>query len=114
MIAEVVSTFEANINGIVFLHEEWYEFIKYVIGRIEEETNVEVSYSFVKDVRDAFEDYFDYDADFYSMYENIDTFLYVSSNIKDLDFIFDCSDKFDEINRKVKDWDNTYGKEPEL
>ena len=114
MIAEVVSTFRGEINGIVFLHEGWYLFIEYIIGEIEDKKNMEVPFSFIWDVKQAFQDYFGYDADFERMYQNAFSFLHLpTNNIKDLDFIFDYSDKFDEINRKVKDWNNTYGKEPE-
>lgn len=114
MIAEVISRFEANINGITFYNEDWFEFISFIIEIIEEKTNVEVPFVFVKDIKEAFQDYFEYDVDIKCLYEDIPDFLHLpTNNIKDLDFIFDYSDKFDEINRKVKDWDNTYGKEPE-
>lgn len=115
MIAEVISTFRGEINGIVFLHEEWYLFIEHIIGEIEDKTNIEVPFSFIWDVKQAFQDYFGYDANFEHIYEDTSRFLHLpTNNIKDLNFIFDYSDKFDEINQKVKNWDNTYGKEPEL
>lgn len=124
MIVKVISRFEAHINGIVFNHEKWFGFILSLIEAIEDKTNTEVPFAFVLDVKEAFEDYFGEDADFAKLNNLINNCFYLvtddfkeislpTNNIKDLDFIFDYSDKFDEINRKVKDWDNTYGKEPE-
>lgn len=124
MIAEVTSRFEAHINGIVFDDEEWFQFIGRLIELIEDMTNTEVPFTFVLDVKEAFQDYFGKNANFAELHKIINRCFFLSTdnfkeiylptnNIKDLNFIFDYSDKFDEINRKVKDWNNTYGKEPE-
>lgn len=116
MKSKVIQEFKAEINGIEFTNQDLYWEIDYIIGEIECTLNIELPTEFIKDFANAYTE----------LYNSVDTeYLYdfksemISSwdmgieDIRDLRFNLAYgykTDKLDELNEKIADWDNTYGK----
>lgn len=116
MKSKVIQEFKAEINGIEFTNQDLYWEIDYIIGEIENTLDIELPTEFIKDFADAYAE----------LYNSVDTeYLYdfksemISSwdmdikDIKELRFNLAYgykTDKIDEVNEKIADWDNTYGK----
>lgn len=116
MKSKVIQEFKAEINGIEFTNQDLYWEIDYIIGEIENTLDIELPTEFIKDFADAYAE----------LYNSVDTeYLYdfksemISSwdmdikDIKELRFNLAYrykTDKLDEVNEKIADWDNTYGK----
>lgn len=116
MKSKVIQEFKAEINGIEFTNQDLYWEVDYIIGEIENTLDIELPTEFIKDFADAYAE----------LYNSVDTeYLYdfksemISSwdmdikDIKELRFNLTYgykTDKLDEVNEKIADWDNTYGK----
>ena len=116
MKSKVIQEFKAEINGIEFTNQDLYWEVDYIIGEIENTLNIELPTEFIKDFADAYTE----------LYNSVDTeYLYdfksemIASWDMDIEDIRDLrfnlaygyrTDRLDEINEKIADWDNTYGK----
>lgn len=116
MKSKVIQEFKAEINGIEFTNQDLYWEIDYIIGEIECTLNIELPTEFIKDFTNAYT----------KLYNSVDTeYLYdfksemIASWDMDIEDIRDLrfnlayaykTDKLDELNEKIADWDNTYGK----
>ena len=116
MKSKVIQEFKAEINGIEFTNQDLYWEVDYIIGEIENTLDIELPTEFIKDFANAYTE----------LYNSVDTeYLYdfksemISSWDMDIEDIRDLrfnlaygyrTDRLDEINEKIADWDNTYGK----
>ena len=116
MKSKVIQEFKAEINGIEFTNQDLYWEVDYIIGEIENTLDIELPTEFIKDFANAYTE----------LYNSVDTeYLYdfksemISSWDMDIEDIRDLrfnlaygykTDKLDELNEKIADWDNTYGK----
>lgn len=116
MKSKVIQEFKAEINGIEFTNQDLYWEIDYIIGEIECTLNIELPTEFIKDFTDAYTELYnsvdsEYLYDFKS--EMISSWDMDIEDIRDLRFNLAYgyrTDRLDEINEKIADWDNTYGK----
>lgn len=116
MKSKVIQEFKAEINGIEFTNQDLYWEIYYIIGEIECTLNIELPTEFIKDFTDAYIELYnsvdsEYLYDFKS--EMIASWDMDIEDIRDLRFNLAYgykTDKLDELNEKIADWDNTYGK----
>lgn len=116
MKSKVIQEFKAEINGIEFTNQDLYWEVDYIIGEIENTLDIELPTEFIKDFANAYTE----------LYNSVDTeYLYdfksemIASWDMDIEDIRDLrfnlaygykTDKLDELNEKIADWDNTYGK----
>lgn len=116
MKSKVIQKFKAEINGIEFTNQDLYWEIDYIIGEIECILNIELPTAFIKDFIEAYTEIYnsvdtEYLYDFKS--EMIASWDMDIEDIRDLRFNLAYgykTDKLDELNEKIANWDNTYGK----
>lgn len=116
MKSKVIQEFKAEINGIEFTNQDLYWEIDYIIGEIENALDIELPTEFIKDFTNAYTELYnsvdsEYLYDFKS--EMISSWDMDIEDIRDLRFNLAYgyrTDSLDEINEKIADWDNTYGK----
>nr|DAN18577.1 MAG TPA: hypothetical protein [Bacteriophage sp.] len=116
MECKIVHQFQGYINGVEFTNKQLYYGVEYILSEIESKFDISVPYTLVKDCRDALA----------SMYDNIEEYtaceieadlasdIYHADTLMNIKFDRDewYHDRFIEINRKISDWNNTYGKDP--
>lgn len=116
MESKVVQAFKGEINGIEITNQDLYWEIDYIIGEIECALNIELPTAFIKDFIEAYTEIYnsvdtEYLYDFKS--EMIASWDMDIEDIRELRFNLAYgykTDKLDELNEKIADWDNTYGK----
>lgn len=116
MKSKVIQEFKAEINGIEFTNQDLYWEVDYIIGEIENALDIELPTEFIKDFANAYTELYnsvdsEYLYDFKS--EMIASWDMDIEDIRDLRFNLAYgykTDKLDELNEKIADWDNTYGK----
>ena len=116
MKSKVIQEFKAEINGIEFTNQDLYWEVDYIIGEIENTLDIELPTAFIKDFIEAYTEIYnsvdtEYLYDFKS--EMIASWDMDIEDIRDLRFNLAYgykTDKLDELNEKIADWDNTYGK----
>ena len=116
MKSKVIQEFKGEINGIEFNNQDIYWEVDYIIGDIESTLDIELPTEFIKDFTDAYTELYnsvdsEYLYDFKS--EMISSWDMDIKDIRDLRFNLAYryrTDNLDEINEKIADWDNTYGK----
>lgn len=116
MKSKVIQEFKAEINGIEFTNQDLYWEVDYIIGEIENALDIELPTEFIKDFANAYTELYnsvdtEYLYDFKS--EMIASWDMDIEDIRDLRFnLAYCykTDKLDELNEKIANWDNTYGK----
>jgi len=116
MKSKVIQEFKAEINGIEFTNQDLYWEVDYIIGEIENTLDIELPTEFIKDFANAYTELYnsvdsEYLYDFKS--EMIASWDMDIEDIRDLRFNLAYgykTDKLDELNEKIADWDNTYGK----
>lgn len=116
MKSKVIQEFKAEINGIEFTNQDLYWEVDYIIGEIENTLGIELPTEFIKDFIEAYTEIYnsvdtEYLYDFKS--EMIASWDMDIEDIRDLRFNLAYgykTDKLDELNEKIADWDNTYGK----
>lgn len=116
MESKVIQAFKGEINGIEITNQDIYWEVDYIIGDIESHLDMELPTEFIKDFIEAYTQLYDsvdaeYLYDFKS--EMVSSWDMDIKDAKDLRFNLAYgykTDKFDEINEKISDWDNTYGK----
>lgn len=119
MDAKVIQEFKGSINGIQIDDREIYYECEYIFGEIESVLNIELPTSFIKDFIRAYEYVFsniDSEYAFELKSDIICSWDQEITDIRELDFnLQDYNDPyhyFEELSKKIKDWDNTYGKYP--
>ena len=119
MDTKVIQEFKGSINGVEIFDREIYMECEYILGEIEELLNIDLPVSFVKDFIDAYEYVFSNVEPQYAhelKSDIINSWNQEITDIKELEFkLEDYNDPyhyFTELNKKIKDWDNTYGKYP--
>lgn len=119
MNAKIIQEFKGSINGIEITDREIYMECEYILDEIEDVLNIELPTSFVKDFIQTYEYVFSNVEPQYAHELKSDIIFSWNqeiTNIKDLEFnLEDYNDPyhyFAELNKKIKDWDNTYGKYP--
>ena len=116
MESKVVQAFKGEINGIEITNQDIYWEVDYIVGDIESTLDMELPTEFIKDFIEAYTELYnsvdaEYLYDFKS--EMISSWDMDIEDINDLRFNLAYgykTDKLDEINEKISDWDNTYGK----
>jgi len=116
MESKVIQAFKGEINGIEITNQDIYWEVDYIIGDIESTLDMELPTEFIKDFIEAYTELYnsvdaEYLYDFKS--EMIASWDMDIEDINDLRFNLTYgykTDKLDEINEKISDWDNTYGK----
>lgn len=116
MKSKVIQEFKAEINGIEFTNQDLYWEVDYIIGEIENALDIELPTEFIKDFANAYTELYnsvdsEYLYDFKS--EMIASWDMDIEDIRDLRFNLAYrykTDKLDELNEKIANWDNTYGK----
>lgn len=116
MKSKVIQEFKAEINGIEFTNQDLYWEVDYIIGEIENALNIGLPTEFIKDFANAYTELYnsvdsEYLYDFKS--EMIASWDMDIEDIRDLRFNLAYgykTDKLDELNEKIANWDNTYGK----
>ena len=116
MKSKVIQEFKAEINGIEFTNQDLYWEVDYIIGEIENTLDIELPTEFIKDFANAYTEIYnsvdtEYLYDFKS--EMIASWDMDIEDIRDLRFNLAYgykTDKLDELNEKIANWDNTYGK----
>lgn len=116
MESKVIQAFKGEINGIEITNQDIYWEVDYIIGDIESTLDIELPTRFIKDFIEAYTELYnsvdaEYLYDFKS--EMISSWDMDIEDINDLRFnlVYGYkTDKLDEINEKISDWDNTYGK----
>ena len=116
MKSKVIQEFKAEINGIEFTNQDLYWEIDYIIGEIENTLDIELPTAFIKDFIEAYTEIYnsvdtEYLYDFKS--EMIASWDMDIEDIRELRFNLAYgykTDKLDELNEKIANWDNTYGK----
>lgn len=119
MNAKIIQKFKGSINGIEITDREIYIECEYILDEIEDVLDIELPTSFIKDFIQIYE-YVFYNVESQYAYELksdiISSWDQEITNIKDLEFSLeeynDPCHYFAELNKKIKDWDNTYGKYP--
>lgn len=116
MESKVIQAFKGEINGIEITNQDIYWEVDYIIGDIESHLDMELPTEFIKDFIEAYTELYnsvdaEYLYDFKS--EMIASWDMDIEDINDLRFNLAYgykTDKLDEINEKLSEWDNTYGK----
>lgn len=116
MKSKVIQEFKAEINGIEFTNQDLYWEVDYIIGEIENTLDIELPTAFIKDFIEAYTEIYnsvdtEYLYDFKS--EMIASWDMDIEDIRELRFNLAYgykTDKLDELNEKIANWDNTYGK----
>lgn len=116
MKSKVIQEFKAEINGIEFTNQDLYWEVDYIIGELECLLDMQLPTEFIKDFATAYTELYnsvdsEYLYDFKS--EMISSWDMDIEDIRDLRFNLAYgyrTDRLDEINEKIADWDNTYGK----
>lgn len=113
---KIVHQFQGYINGVEFTNKQLYYGVEYILSEIESKFNVSVPYTLVKDCRDALASMYD-DIEEYTACEieaDLASDIHHADTLTRIKFDRDAwyHDRFIEINRKISDWDNTYGKDP--
>lgn len=119
MDAKIIQKFKGSINGIEITDREIYIECEYILDEIEDTLNIDLPTSFIKDFIETYEYVFSNVEPQYAHELKSDIIFSWNQeikNIKDLEFnLGDYDDPyryFAELNKKIKDWDNTYGKYP--
>lgn len=119
MNAKIIQEFKGSINGIEITDREIYIECEYILDEIEDVLNIELPTSFIKDFIQTYEYVFSNVEPQYAhelKSDIISSWDQEITNIKDLEFNLgeynDPCRYFAELNKKIKDWDNTYGKYP--
>lgn len=116
MKSKVIQEFKAEINGIEFTNQDIYWEVDYIIGELECLLDMELPTAFIKDFIEAYTEIYnsvdaEYLYDFKS--EMIASWDMDIEDIRELRFNLAYgykTDKLDELNEKIANWDNTYGK----
>lgn len=116
MESKVVQAFKGEINGIEITNQDIYWEVDYILGDIESTLAMELPTEFIKDFIEAYTEIYnsvdtEYLYDFKS--EMIASWDMDIEDIRDLRFNLAYgykTDKLDELNEKIANWDNTYGK----
>lgn len=119
MDAKIIQKFKGSINGIEITDREIYIECEYILDEIEDVLDIELPTSFIKDFIQIYE-YVFYNVEPQYAHELksdiISSWDQEITNIKDLEFNLeeynDPCHYFAELNKKIKDWDNTYCKYP--
>lgn len=119
MDAKIIQEFKGSLNGIEITDREIYMECEYILDEIEDVLNIELPTSFIKDFIQTYEYVFSNVEPQYAHELKSDIIFSWDqeiNNIKDLEFNLeeynDPYHYFEELNKKIKDWDNTYGKYP--
>lgn len=119
MNAKIIQEFKGSINGIEITDREIYMECEYILDEIEDVLNIELPTSFIKDFIQTYEYVFSNVEPQYAHELKSDIIFSWNqeiTDIKDLEFnLEEYNDPcyyFAELNKKIKDWDNTYGKYP--
>lgn len=119
MDAKIIQEFKGSINGIEITDREIYMECEYILDEIEDVLNIELPTSFIKDFIQTYEYVFSNVEPQYAhelKSDIISSWDQEITNIKDLEFNLeeynDPCHYFEELNKKIKDWDNTYDKYP--
>lgn len=119
MDAKIIQEFKGSINDIEITDREIYMECEYILDEIEDVLNIELPTSFVKDFIQTYEYVFSNVEPQYAHELKSDIIFYWNqeiTDVKDLEFNLEDYDDpyryFAELNKKIKDWDNTYGKYP--
>lgn len=119
MDAKIIQEFKGSINGIEITDREIYMECEYILDEIEDVLNIELPTSFIKDFIQTYEYVFSNVEPQYAHELKSDIIFSWNqeiTDVKDLNFnLEDYNDPyhyFTELNKKIKDWDNTYGKYP--
>lgn len=119
MEAKIIQEFKGSINGIEITDREIYMECEYILDEIEDTLNIDLPSSFIKDFIETYEYVFSNVEPQYAHELKSDIIFSWDQEIKDIkDLNFKLEDYndpyhyFAELNKKIKDWDNTYGKYP--
>ena len=119
MNAKIIQEFKGSINGIEITDREIYMECEYILDEIEDVLNIELPTSFIKDFIQTYEYVFSNVEPQYAHELKSDIIFSWNqeiTDVKDLEFNLeeynDPCHYFEELNKKIKDWDNTYGKYP--
>lgn len=119
MNAKIIQEFKGSINGIEITDREIYMECEYILDEIEDVLDIELPTSFIKDFIQTYEYVFSNVEPQYAhelKSDIISSWDQEITNIKDLEFNLeeynDPYHYFEELNKRIKDWDNTYGKYP--
>ena len=119
MDAKIIQEFKGSLNGIEINDREIYMECEYILDEIEDTLNIDLPTSFIKDFIETYEYVFSNVEQKYAhelKSDIISSWDQKITDIKDLEFNLEDYDDpyryFAELNKKIKDWDNTYGKYP--
>lgn len=119
MDAKIIQEFKGSINDIEINERDIYYECEYILGEIECILGIELPTSFIRDFIHVYENvYLTIEPEYaFELRSNIiNSWDQDIDNIKELQFdiseLDDPRQYFKDINSKVKDWDNTYGKYP--
>ena len=119
MNAKIIQEFKGSINGIEITDREIYMECEYILDEIEDVLNIELPTSFIKDFIQTYEYVFSNVEPQYAHELKSDIIFSWNqeiTDVKDLEFNLeeynDPCHCFAELNKKIKDWDSTYGKYP--
>ena len=115
MKTEVICQFKGIINGIEFNDRTLYYSVEYILQEIEYTYNLQVPYTLVQDMKHSLNYLYsrtEYGASGEIEYDLIKC-IGTANTIKKLyfDTRHTLPNRFDAINKKFADWDNTYGKD---
>lgn len=116
MECKIIHQFQGYINGVEFNNKQLYYGVEYILSEMEIQFDIQVPYTLIQDVRNALESMYD-DIQEYTACEiesDLANDIYHADTLTKIKFDRDewYYDKFIEINRKISDWNNTYGKDP--
>ena len=116
MESKVIHEFKAEINGVEITNQDIYWEVDYIIGDIESTLNIELPTAFIKDFIEAYTEIYN-SSDTEYLYdiksEIVNSWDRNIKDIKELNFkpIYGfTSDKFIKINKRIANWNRTYGK----
>ena len=119
MDAKIIQEFKGSINGIEITDREIYMECEYILDEIEDVLDIELPTSFIKDFIQTYEYVFSNVEPQYAYELKSDIIFSWNqeiTDVKDLEFNLeeynDPCHYFEELNKKIKDWNNTYGKYP--
>lgn len=112
MKTEVIYKFKGMINGIEFNDKTLYYSVEYILQELEYTYNLQVPYTLVHDMKCSLNYLYSrqecggIEYDLIKCIGNANTIqnLHFDSN-------YTLPNHFDAINKKLADWDNTYGKD---
>lgn len=116
MKSNIIQEFKGYINNVPFDNHNLYYSVEYILNEIESTFDLDVPFTLVRDMKYALQSAFDDISE--TTQGEIETeiadCIHNASSIDDLEIDSYCIHPryFDTINKKLKDWDNTYGKDP--